>query len=68
MLTETARTFRDAIETLRKTLGAVPAEMADIPWRADLYLAAATHLCGLWVKKRPEANLKNDLLKGRTLP
>jgi hypothetical protein len=38
------------------------------PEYEHLYLAAAAHLCGLWVKERPEANLKNDLLKGRTLP
>lgn len=38
------------------------------PKHEHLYLAAAAHLCGVWVKERPEANLKNDLLKGRTLP
>jgi hypothetical protein len=38
------------------------------PQYEHLYLAAAAHLCTIWVKERLEANLKNDLLKGRTLP
>jgi hypothetical protein len=38
------------------------------PTHEHLYLAANAHLCSIWVKERPEANLKNDLLKGRTLP
>ncbi len=54
MLTETARTFRDAIETLRKTLGAVPAEMADIPWRA-----------GGWTRKQILGHLLDSATNNR---
>lgn len=38
------------------------------PEQERLYLAAAAHLCGVWVKDQPEAEIKNALLKGRKTP
>jgi hypothetical protein len=31
-----------------------------------LYLAAAAHLCGLWIRENPTENIRNDLLNGRS--
>jgi hypothetical protein len=31
------------------------------PQNEPLYLAAAAHLCAIWVKERPESQIKNSL-------
>ncbi len=36
------------------------------PTHEHLYLAAAAHLCGLWVNERPRDEILNDLLDGRS--
>jgi hypothetical protein len=41
-------------------------DMASFDPRSErLYLAAAAHLCSIWVKEDPESKIKDQLLKGR---
>jgi hypothetical protein len=36
------------------------------PVHKQLYLAAAAHLCGLWIQKSPAETIRNNLLEGRS--
>jgi hypothetical protein len=63
----TAASIRNDIHLVKYTRATFDMGTFD-PSRSRLYLAAAAHLCALWIKESPRDKILNNLLAGRSTP